>query len=360
MPHPGGARPPARTRQWEGGPAVADADTPSPFADEPPFAAEDVWPGAPPPGQPRQPPRPGRLRWLLIALAALAVIGGVLWSVLAPGGTPVDPIPSPAPSPSPSPTPTPSTPSGQPPALNELASVIETIEQTRGVSLGVAIAPIAEPGDSAVPRWQGGTLVTGESWSTGSVPVALAVIRGIRQPEDLDYLLSRAISGSSGAGEDALFTFLGTFEQAAAATDEVFEDAGDATTRVPRALTRNDVSATAQMMWTASDQAAFAGQLYCMADSWQILTKMDEQEPAEKWGLGTLARTQFKSGSGTQANQTVLVRQMGIVTLADGSRVGVSLLAVAIDGSFQTSRDALTELAPQLVTLTHGFEQYSC
>jgi hypothetical protein len=84
---------------------------------------------------------------------------------------------------------------------------------------------------------------------------------------------------------------------------------------------------------------------------------MDEQPAADRWGLGSLPRTQFKSGWGTLANGSLSVRQIAVVLLPDGTRVGVSVAAIPADGSLETAQSALTAVATLIQTEAKDFPE---
>lgn len=327
----------------------------------PPFAEEDMWPGADHHEHPDRRKLPPGIILGVIVVVLLAV--AMIVAMTRPGRGVPPPNTSSSPSSSRTPTPTSTVINTLPPAPGQpqLTLAIDQLEKTYSVSLGVAIAPIARAGEATVAPWYAGSLATGPAWSTSTAPVALAVLRGQRQPEDLDYLLNRAVVESSSAGEDALYTFLGTPTEAASQINKVFRDAADPITTIPdEASVRAGVSAPHQMLWGVRSQAQFAGTLYCMPDSWQLLTKMDDQPSTDRWGLGMLGRTQFLNGFGPEPNGVISVRQMAVATLADGSKVGVSVIAMATDGTFLTSQRALNEVAPLIFALAKGFGGHTC
>lgn len=316
-------------------------------------------------------PRP-RIRLARTPIWLMVVVMGALltWSITYGATRPQNGRPAPPPlvaanGPSPSSSPSPLLPTATPtpaPAIKlpELDKAIHAIESTRKVSLGVAISPLSPVGRPTTYPYEGGTLRTGEAWSTIDVVLALAVVRESKQPEDLDYLLTRAIVESSPAGDDALWAFLGNDAAAAQKTVNILRSAGDNSTVVPEGRTRPQYSPYSQTLWSNAAQSQFAAALYCMEDSWPILTRMDDEPVARKWGLSALPRTQSRSGSGPQTNGTILVRQFGAVTLQDGTRVGIGLAAVAVDGTEETAITALDELVAKVYSLAHGFRAGSC
>jgi hypothetical protein len=77
-----------------------------------------------------------------------------------------------------------------------------------------------------------------------------------------------------------------------------------------------------------------------------ILSLMRQVVGEQKWGLGELSPSvALKGGWGPGTDGAYLVRQMGIVTLPDGSTVGVALASVPADGSLATGIANLTAMA---------------
>jgi hypothetical protein len=261
-------------------------------------------------------------------------------------------------SPAPNLTPSKNAPSNPLPAPEQpaLEAAIAALESEYQVSLGVGLAALSA-GEAAMNAWTGGSISTGPAWATIDIPVALAVMAEPKQPNDLNYLLERAIVESSNAGGDALWQFLGDNEQAATKTEDVLRASGDLTTAVARVSDASTTPLAAQTRWTLGNQSAFAGWLYCSDQAFPLLLKMSERPATGGFGLATLPRTQVKSGWGAEPNGTVSVRQLGVVLLSDGSRVGVSMIAVAGDGSLATAQAALTELATRIAASATGFPE---
>jgi hypothetical protein len=268
--------------------------------------------------------------------------------------------------PTPPSTPSALTPSEQPtgampsdpPDQSDLLSAVASIEQRYHVSIGLAIAPIASPGKVASQPWLGGSLTTGMAWQAITLPIGYAVTIDPRQPSDLAYLLNHSITQGSIAGDQALWQQLGTPDAAAAATGAVLATTGDVTTALPTGTSDSGQAAVfSQLYWAHADAAQFMGVFFCMDSSWPVLTHMTTAT-ANAFGLASLAQsrvvTGYGSGSNTQGPGTS-VRQVGILRLRDGSRVGVSLGAYAADGTLATAQTAMTAAALLLPPLT-GFD----
>jgi len=77
-----------------------------------------------------------------------------------------------------------------------------------------------------------------------------------------------------------------------------------------------------------------------------VLKLMNDVTASQQWGIGALnTKVAFKGGWGPGTDGAYLVRQMAVVRLADGSRVGMALAARAPDGSFDSGIAALNALA---------------
>jgi hypothetical protein len=86
--------------------------------------------------------------------------------------------------------------------------------------------------------------------------------------------------------------------------------------------------------------------LPCLKDSGEVIRLMGQVEPGQSWGIGAVGRPALlKGGWGPGSNGGYLVRQMGIVTLQNGSRVGLAIASVPADGRFETGTANVTTLA---------------
>ena len=247
------------------------------------------------------------------------------------------------------------------PELPELAGDIADIESRYGVSIGLGIAPIAAPGEVTTQPWQGGSLHTGLAWNTIDVPIAMAVSTAQNQPTNLTYLLTRAITDDSSAGDEAMWQFLGTPEQAGAALKATLASAGDTSTTLPADET-DDASPFpifTKVWWSQADAAQFMGVFFCMSQSWPVLYHMTAGEPGG-FGLASLQPSRVRTSYGKNDDalyKGYTVRQVGVVYMSDDSQVGVSLTAMADDGTLETAEAAMTAVASLLPDLT-GFPGY--
>jgi hypothetical protein len=180
------------------------------------------------------------------------------------------------------------------------------------------------------------------------VPVAIATVRLAKahpRPDTL-RLLRRAITKSDNDAAMELWTRLGSPTAAAAQTQAVLREGGDTTTLVPARQLRPPYSPFGQSDWSLAGQATFAASLPCMANTGPVLELMGQVTPSQRWGTGTISTTvAFKGGWGPGSDGAYLVRQMAVVRLADGSRIGLSLAAMPADGRFDTGVADLNALA---------------
>ena len=265
---------------------------------------------------------------------------------------------TPTPTPSPTPTVAPLTPA---PAQPDLEAAIDGIETQYRTMIGLAIAPVASPGNVTQQPWTGGTATTSLAWQTIDVPVAMAVAADPNQPQDLDYLLKTAISQSSSAGEEALWQFLGTPQDAVDKTTAVLTATGDTTTTLPSAPSTDGSKVFTDVWWRHADAAQFMGVLFCMTPSWPVIYHLSPGGPTAGYGLASLPNSLVRTGSGAVASlyNGTTVRQIGLLTLNNGARVGVSLSAAASDGTQDTASQAMTAVAALLPALT-GYTAANC
>jgi hypothetical protein len=74
---------------------------------------------------------------------------------------------------------------------------------------------------------------------------------------------------------------------------------------------------------------------------------MEQVEPDQRWGIGTVAGTQFKGGWGPSPSGSYLVRQMGVLSGPTG-KVAVAMAAQPASGSFADGTQDLTQMADWL------------
>lgn len=305
---------------------------------------------------------------LPVVAASMAVI---LCSVIVFGANrssngrpaPVEVTTSDSPTPTPSRTPTPVIGPTEPaddPNLNALRIQIEAIESRYGVKIGLGIAGIAPVGQRLTPTWTAGSLTSGPTWGTVDIPIAAAVLDLDQIPSNLTYLLTKSISESSLSADEALYTFLGSSDEASQAVDRVFQEFGDPVTTVATSTDRQGVPAFTQTDWTVSSQAEFAGQLWCSSTDWYVVSRMQHVDDEHSYGLGQVVSSYIKTSEGTTSDDRVVLRQMAIIPTSTGERVGVSLVVTAPSGQTSTARQGADAVAGQVYFTARGFEGGHC
>jgi hypothetical protein len=197
-----------------------------------------------------------------------------------------------------------------------------------------------------------GTLREDVAWSTIKVPIAMAVeTRAEGHPTASEQsLLTRALTASDNSAAEALWSGLGPPSVAGAAVRSILASTGDTSTRVETRVLRAGFTSFGQTRWSLAAQQRFIAGLPCLPNSQPVLSLMQQVVPDQRWGLGSLsALTQFKGGWGPDPEGRYLVRQMGIVRLANGSSLAASIATMAADGSFETGTADLTHIAQWLL-----------
>lgn len=212
-----------------------------------------------------------------------------------------------------------------------------------GGSEGLAGAGTAGASAEVLGSWR-----TGPAWSTVKVPLAMAAITKADGNPDasVQRLLRLSITASDNAAAESLWACLGDPRTAARQVEAVLRSGGDRETRVQSRRVREGFSAFGQTTWSLAAQARFMAAMPGVKDSGEILRLMGSVEPGQRWGLGAAGLpAQFKGGWGPGPGGGYLVRQMGIVTLANGSRIGLAIASEPADGRFETGTAHVTALA---------------
>lgn len=246
------------------------------------------------------------------------------------------------------------------PQLSELDAEIARIEQKYGVLVGITLSQAAPRARVTQRPWHGGSLSSGPAFGTIDVALGLAVLGDGKQPSDPDYLFNRALADNSRAADDALWAFLGTPEEAAEKTQEALRSYGDWRTSVPATSTVNREAPYLDTEWTLESQARVAGAMLCdYVAVHPVLSKLND--PADDpWGLQTIPMAYAKGDWGTMGNGDTLVRQFGIMRLADSTQVGI---AMAVSGQFTdpaVGQGAITELTNATRRLATGIAPPAC
>lgn len=247
------------------------------------------------------------------------------------------------------------------PDLPELDAQIAAIEEKYNVTIGITITPVAGVYQRQQATWYGGTLRSGDALATIDVAMALAILDQERQPQQRDYMFNKALADDSAAGDEALWAFLGTPEQAASATTQVLRDYADHRTTVPSSGVGGDSSSPyLATQWALDQQSQLMAALRCDYSRVNpVLSKLND--PADNpWGLQTLPMSYSKGAWGVTSNGGMLVRQFGLIRLADGNTVGIAMAASQASEDPAVGRAAITELSNQVRRLATGFDDARC
>jgi hypothetical protein len=246
---------------------------------------------------------------------------------------------------SPAPRASRTTPVPSPPAGNSAALRVsfDRLAAQLGGSEGLAFTSVGGTATTQLGSWR-----TGVGWSTVKVPLAVAVVAKAQGHPDtgLKALMRRAITASDNAAAEQLWSSLGPPQSAASRVQAVLRSAGDGQTRVQSQRVRPGFTAFGQTTWSLTNQARFVAALPCITYSNDVIALMGVVESGQRWGIGAVGRpAQFKGGWGPGPAGGYLVRQMGILTLANGSRIGLAIASEPADGRFGTGTANVTALA---------------
>lgn len=210
---------------------------------------------------------------------------------------------------------------------------------------------------SAGPVLSGGSLTTGDAWSTIKVPIAERVLTDAGGPGGLtpeqSSRITAAITLSDNDAAAALFAGLeaehGGLEGASEAVGEMLRRAGDSET-VVSTTGRGEFSTYGQTDWSLSEQerymAALAGG--CVSDGASrsyLLGEMASVGGSDTFGLGAAGfPAKWKGGWGPGTDGRYLVRQMGVMEVS-GKEVVVAMAAIPDDGTFESGQAMIGDIA---------------
>lgn len=246
------------------------------------------------------------------------------------------------------------------PELPELDAEIIRVSRKYDAVVGITLSQASFPLRAQQSTWYGGTLRSGPAFATIDVAIALAVMADSRRPQDEDYLFNKALADNSAAGDEALWAFLGTPEQAAEKTTQTLWGFGDLRTVVPSV---SDVSPNApylQTPWALDSQSRLAGTMYCdYVTVHPVLSRLND--PADDpWGLQTIPMTYSKGAWGHTPNGDTMVRQFGVIRLHDGTLLGIAMAAAGTWEDVAAGQGAITELSTAVRRLATGFNAPNC
>ncbi|EGD56370.1 hypothetical protein [Gordonia neofelifaecis] len=234
---------------------------------------------------------------------------------------------------------TPPSSAADPHAADEkLTASFNAMSRTLSSPVGLALVPV---GGGAVMTF--GDQSPQVAWSTIKVPLAVAAERA-QGPTTEE---TAAIVNSDNAAAETLWESLGSPTAAAAAVTDVLRDGGDERTTVPSEKLRPEFSVFGQTTWRLSDAATFSGNLPCMKGTAHVVSLMHDVAGNQQWGVESIEgrETAVKGGWGPSVSGGYLVRQIGILTLRDGRRVGVAMSTQTSAGSMEPGTAALNSVA---------------
>ncbi|WP_139279964.1 hypothetical protein [Rhodococcoides yunnanense] len=198
---------------------------------------------------------------------------------------------------------------------------------------------------------------TGVAWSTIKVPLAVAAMRATGSAE-LPSATSAIINSDNGAAEE-LWAGLGDPSAAAAAVEQVLLDGGDTSTNVQPERIRPGYTPFGQTEWSLAQQAQFSSELQCVDTGSAVVDLMRQISSDQSWGLGRIPDSAFKGGWGPDENGGYLVRQLGIIEVADGF-TAVAVAAEPDSGSFYDGTVMLDAIAEMLGRNTDSLPYGTC
>lgn len=202
-----------------------------------------------------------------------------------------------------------------------------------------------------------GDFSSGPAWSTIKVPIAVATVRA---GTGTDAQRRSAITASDNAAAEALWSSLGAPSTAGRRTEAVLADAGDGSTSVQTRKTRPQFTSFGQTDWALADAQRFVAGLPCVKGSDPIIDLMGQVVAGQRWGLGSAGSNQrFKGGWGPDESGAYLVRQIGLIDTGGGT-LAVALAAKPSDGSFETGKRQLDQLAAWVTGNAKGAGSTKC
>ncbi|MFT3661925.1 MAG: hypothetical protein QM809_11140 [Gordonia sp. (in: high G+C Gram-positive bacteria)] len=203
---------------------------------------------------------------------------------------------------------------------------------------GIALAPVG----GGTPVLLGDQTIR-DAWSTIKIPLALAAERRNGQNRSE----TKAIVDSDNRSARRLTRSLGSPGEAVDAVTSVLREGGDARTLVLPATDDDEWPHLGETLWALSDSALWTAKLPCMDGSEHILALMAQVGRTQNWGLRKASSEDaaVKGGWGVdERDRGYLVRQIGILTLDDGSRVAVSMSVHAPKMSYDTGVTVMNTL----------------
>ncbi|SER76632.1 hypothetical protein SAMN05443377_10974 [Propionibacterium cyclohexanicum] len=299
--------------------------------------------------------------WMI--LMVMGVVLGSIVSYAATRSTGRAPAPEVTTTASPSPTPQhPATPepTASGPGLETFQAQVARIEARYDVQIGIAVTGVSPVGSQLTATWTAGSISSAPAWGTIDLPIAVAANRLSTPPPNFTYMLTKSISKSSLSSDDALNSFLGDANAAAAKTDEVLRSFGDRATTVSTSSSRQGVPAFAQTDWSVSAQARFASQLWCSSQDAMIRSRMQFVDDEHSYGFGRTIGSFIKTSEGTDEADRPVLRQVAIVPNDRAYRVGAALAVIGKKNDLADARAAADAVASRAFFGASGVDGGHC
>jgi len=215
------------------------------------------------------------------------------------------------------------------------------LENSLHAKMGVAVSAVGN-GQTQM-TW--GDWQEGPAWSTINVPLVIAAYRE-QNPQEITDLMKAAITESDNAAAESLWEKLGDPTTAAQQVQQILLETGDPTAVESRKL-RPEFTAFGQTIWSLVNQVRFTASAFCNSANGPIFDLMGQVESNQRWGIGSIAGTEFKGGWGPSPSGKYLVRQIGVLTIPTG-KIAVAIAAEPDSGSFDDGAHDLGEVAKWL------------
>ncbi|WP_083534061.1 hypothetical protein [Gordonia desulfuricans] len=207
------------------------------------------------------------------------------------------------------------------PAAAKLANGFR--RQGFGPGVGVVLVPVGGSATIAL----GSQTPARVAWSTIKVPLAIAAQRNAADDDaEIGELVESAIINSDNSAALRLRKSLGSPTEARKKVTAVLRDGGDDTTEVVT-ITQPDET-FGLTVWPLTGSAQFTAGLPCLADSAQVVRYMGQVAGVQQWGVEVMRgpkSTAVKGGWGPSDDGGEEVRQIGLITHADGQRTAVAM-----------------------------------
>lgn len=187
-------------------------------------------------------------------------------------------------------------------------------------------------------------MLTLVAWSTIKVPLAIAAER---KNGPMPATVA-AIEQSDNASAESLWSSLGSPQQASAAVMKVLAEGGDSTTVVPTERLRAGFTVFGQTQWPLQSAATFTAHLPCLKGAGRVVGLMGQVAGNQQWGveiMKTPKSTAVKGGWGPGPTSGYVVRQIGLITRADGTQTAIAMSTLSAGSSLGSGTAALDKVA---------------